>query len=184
MRPFGRWLAARQRELLPIPYFHVVFTLPHALNALAQGNPRVIYTQLFRAVADTLLTFGRDPRQLGGLIGVTAGNLPDGTQLINNVTLLAKVAKEFNVPAVLTLLAEERHHPRPHGRLGGPLVSPGHGLPWDPHGGCEEDGGGSADLLHREADRDGVGHGLDEPGHILDREGEPGEEKHGHHGEG
>ena len=67
-----RWLAARRADLLPIPYFHVVFTLPHALNALAQGNPRVIYTLLFRAAADTLLTFGRDPRHLGGLIGITA----------------------------------------------------------------------------------------------------------------
>lgn len=66
------WLAARQAELLPIPYFHVVFTLPQALNALAQGNPRVLYTALFRAAADTLLTFGRDPRHLGGTIGVTA----------------------------------------------------------------------------------------------------------------
>ena len=55
-----------------IPYFHVVFTLPHALNALAQGNPRVIYTLLFRAAAETLLTFGRDPRHLGGTIGITA----------------------------------------------------------------------------------------------------------------
>jgi hypothetical protein len=67
-----RWLAARKADLLPIPYFHVVFTLPHTLNALAQGNPRVIYTLLFRAAADTLLTFGRDPRHLGGTIGITA----------------------------------------------------------------------------------------------------------------
>jgi hypothetical protein len=67
-----RWLAARRAELLPIPYFHVVFTLPHALNALAQGNPRVIDTLLFRAAADTLLTFGRDPQHLGGTIGITA----------------------------------------------------------------------------------------------------------------
>ena len=67
-----RWLAARRAELLPIPYFHLVFTLPHALNALAQGNPRVLYTVLFRATADTLLTFGRDPRHLGGTIGITA----------------------------------------------------------------------------------------------------------------
>ena len=67
-----RWLAARRAELLPIPYFHVVFTLPHALNALAQGNPRVIYALLFRAAADTLLAFGRDPRHLGGTIGITA----------------------------------------------------------------------------------------------------------------
>ena len=67
-----RWLAARKADLLPIPYFHVVFTLPHDLNALAQGNPRVIYALLFRAAADTLLAFGRDPRQLGGTIGITA----------------------------------------------------------------------------------------------------------------
>jgi hypothetical protein len=67
-----RWLSARRADVLPIPYFHVVFTLPHDLNALAQGNPRVIYALLFRAVADTLLTFGRDPRHLGGTIGVTA----------------------------------------------------------------------------------------------------------------
>ncbi len=57
---------------MPQPYFHVVFTLPHRLNALAQGNPRVLYTALFRAAADTLLAFGRDPRHLGGTIGVTA----------------------------------------------------------------------------------------------------------------
>jgi hypothetical protein len=67
-----RWLAAQRAALLPIPYFHVVFTLPHPLNALAQGNPRVIYTLLFRAAADALLTFGRDPRHLGGTIGITA----------------------------------------------------------------------------------------------------------------
>ena len=68
----ARWLDARRGDLLPIPYFHVIFTLPHTLNALAQGNPRVIYTLLFRAAADTLLTFGRDPRHLGGTIGITA----------------------------------------------------------------------------------------------------------------
>ncbi len=67
-----RWLAARKADLLPIPYFHVVFTLPHDLNALAQGNPRVLYTLLFRAAADTLLAFGHAPRHLGGTVGVTA----------------------------------------------------------------------------------------------------------------
>jgi hypothetical protein len=40
----ARWLAARRRELLPIPYFHVVFTLPHELNPLAQSHPRLVYT--------------------------------------------------------------------------------------------------------------------------------------------
>jgi hypothetical protein len=67
-----RWLAARKADLLPIPYFHVVFTLPHDLNPLAQGNPRVIDALLFRAAADTLLAFGRDPQHLGGTIGITA----------------------------------------------------------------------------------------------------------------
>jgi len=67
-----RWLAARRAELLPVEYFHVVFTLPHALNALAQGNPRVLYPLLFRAVAATLTTFARDPRHLGGELGGTA----------------------------------------------------------------------------------------------------------------
>jgi hypothetical protein len=64
-----RWLAARRAELLPVEYFHVVFTLPHALNPLAQGNPRVLYTLLFRAARETLATFGDDPRHLGGELG-------------------------------------------------------------------------------------------------------------------
>jgi len=67
-----RWLAARRREVLPIPYFHVVFTLPHELNPLAQSHPRVIYRLLFQAAASTLTRFGRDPRHLGGDLGVTA----------------------------------------------------------------------------------------------------------------
>jgi hypothetical protein len=67
-----RWLDARRADLLPIPYFHVVFTLPHALNALAQGNPRRLYALLFQTVAATLATFGRDSRHLGGDLGVTA----------------------------------------------------------------------------------------------------------------
>jgi hypothetical protein len=67
-----RWLTARRRELLPIPYFHVVFTLPHDLNPLAQGHPRLVYRLLFQAPASTLLRFGRDPQHLGGILGVTA----------------------------------------------------------------------------------------------------------------
>jgi hypothetical protein len=67
-----RWLEARRADLLPVPYFHVVFTLPHALNVLAQGNPRRLYALLFQTVAATLTTFGRDPRHLGGDLGVTA----------------------------------------------------------------------------------------------------------------
>jgi putative transposase/transposase-like zinc-binding protein len=67
-----RWLAARRREVLPIPYFHIVFTLPHTLNPLAQSHPRLIYRLLFQSAASTILRFGRDPRHLGGDVGVTA----------------------------------------------------------------------------------------------------------------
>ncbi len=67
-----RWIEARRAELLPVPYFHVVFTLPHELNRLAQHRPRVIYNLLFEAASRTLQTFGRDPKHLGGEIGITA----------------------------------------------------------------------------------------------------------------
>jgi len=52
-----------------VEYFHVVFTLPHTLNPLAQGNPRVLYALLFRAARETLAAFGDDPRHLGGEVG-------------------------------------------------------------------------------------------------------------------
>jgi hypothetical protein len=64
-----RWLQARRADLLPVEYFHVVFTLPHTLNPLAQGNPRVLYGLLFRAARETLASFGEDPRHLGGEVG-------------------------------------------------------------------------------------------------------------------
>ena len=67
-----RWVEARRAELLPVGYFHLVFTLPHELNPLCQGNPRVIYDLLFRAMGDTLRCFADDPRHLGGQAGVTA----------------------------------------------------------------------------------------------------------------
>jgi len=60
------WLAARRRELLPVPYFHLVFTLPHSLNGLAGGDSRALYALLFGAVADTLDDFAANTRWLGG----------------------------------------------------------------------------------------------------------------------
>src|SRR5512144_206215 len=66
------WVAAQQAQLLPIEYFHVVFTLPHALNALVRVNPRRLYALLFHAAAATLQGFARDPRHLGAELGVTA----------------------------------------------------------------------------------------------------------------
>jgi hypothetical protein len=66
-----RWVEARRNELLATPYYHLVFTLPHALNPLIQGNPRCLYNLLFKAASETLLTFGRDPKWVGGEIGIT-----------------------------------------------------------------------------------------------------------------
>ena len=64
-----RWIAARQRELLPTRYVHVVFTLPPQLAPLTLQNNKVLYDLLFRASAETLLEVARDPRHLGAEIG-------------------------------------------------------------------------------------------------------------------
>ncbi len=64
-----RWLQARERELLPTPYVHVVFTLPRELAPLALQNKQVIYNLLFQTSAETLLEIARDPRHLGAEIG-------------------------------------------------------------------------------------------------------------------
>ena len=64
-----RWLAARRSELLPIPYAHVVFTLPHQLAPLALQNKQVMYSILFRCSAQTLLEIAADPKHLGAEIG-------------------------------------------------------------------------------------------------------------------
>lgn len=64
------WVDARFRELLPVPYFHNVFTLPHELNGLLLCNQRSLYRLLFLAAQETLLTFGRNPENgLGGQVG-------------------------------------------------------------------------------------------------------------------
>src|SRR6516165_8890744 len=68
-RARDRWLAARHAELLPVPYAHVVFTLPHQLAPLALQNKEVIYGLLFRASARTLIEVASDPRYLGAEIG-------------------------------------------------------------------------------------------------------------------
>jgi hypothetical protein len=67
-----KWLEARKRRILPTHHFHVVFTLPAQLRALARENPVVVYDLMFRAAADTLLELGWDPERLGGRLGITA----------------------------------------------------------------------------------------------------------------
>ena len=66
------WLADREAELLPVPYFHVVYTLPAPIADIAYQNKRVIYGLLFKAAADTTLTIAADKKHLGAHIGITA----------------------------------------------------------------------------------------------------------------
>src|SRR4051795_13492139 len=66
------WLAEREADLLPVPYFHVVFTLPAAIAAIAYQNKAAIYDILFKASAETLITIAADPKHLGARIGVTS----------------------------------------------------------------------------------------------------------------
>jgi hypothetical protein len=65
----NQWLAGRDKELLPVPYVHVVFTIPHELAWLALQNKKIIYDLLFRASAATLLEIAADPKHLGAEIG-------------------------------------------------------------------------------------------------------------------
>jgi Putative transposase/Transposase zinc-binding domain len=68
----AKWLAEREAELLPVPYFHVVFTLPQQIGRLALQNAREIYRILFRAASETLLTIAADSKRLGAAIGSLA----------------------------------------------------------------------------------------------------------------
>jgi hypothetical protein len=68
----AQWLAEREAELLPVEYFHVVFTLPQQIARLALQNAKIIYSILFRAVSETLLTIAADPKHLGAAIGFLA----------------------------------------------------------------------------------------------------------------
>ncbi len=66
------WLAERQADLLPVGYFHVVFTLPAEVADLAWQNKAAVYDLLFRAASETMMTIAADPRHLGARIGITA----------------------------------------------------------------------------------------------------------------
>ena len=66
------WLADREAELLPVPYYHLVFTLPAAIADIAYQNKAVIYDLLFKASSETMLTIAADPKHLGARIGITS----------------------------------------------------------------------------------------------------------------
>ncbi|RYD71989.1 MAG: transposase, partial [Sphingobacteriales bacterium] len=65
-----QWIQSREQELLPVPYFHVVFTLPSELNTLAMHNPALVYNTIFDTAWDTIRTFGYDSKQLGAKTGM------------------------------------------------------------------------------------------------------------------
>jgi Putative transposase/Transposase zinc-binding domain len=67
-----QWLADREAELLPVPYYHVVFTLPDRVAAIAYQNKAMIYDLLFKVSAETTLTIAADPKHLGARIGITS----------------------------------------------------------------------------------------------------------------
>jgi hypothetical protein len=92
-RAARRWLEARQADLLPLDYYHVVFTLPGPISAIAYSNKAVIYDLLFEVAAQTLRTIAADPKHLGAQIGVTmvphvhgivagGGLAPDGARWV------------------------------------------------------------------------------------------------------
>jgi hypothetical protein len=66
------WLQAREKELLPVPYYHVIFTLPHELRAFARLHQKQVYGLLIKCAADSILTLAADPHYVGGLVGVMA----------------------------------------------------------------------------------------------------------------
>jgi hypothetical protein len=66
------WLAEREADLLPVPYYHVVFTLPAPIGDIAYQNKAVIYDILFKASAETMLTIAADPKHLGARVGITS----------------------------------------------------------------------------------------------------------------
>ncbi len=66
----AKWMKERESELLPIPYFHIVFTLPREIAALARGNPKVVYDLLFKVSAETLRQVAADPEHLGAQVGI------------------------------------------------------------------------------------------------------------------
>ena len=65
-----QWLADREADLLPVPYYHAVFTLPTAIADIAYHNKAVVYDLLFKASAETMTTIAADPKHLGGRVGI------------------------------------------------------------------------------------------------------------------
>ena len=90
-----RWILAREAELLPVPYFHVVFTLPQLVAPLALQNQQLVYGLLFHAAAETLLQIAADSRHLGARIGFWRCCIPgDKTFIIIHTSIASFPAAE------------------------------------------------------------------------------------------
>jgi len=103
-RASRRWCERQQQAILPVSYHHLVFTLPHELNAWVQLHPEVIYPRLFQTVWKTLKTFAADPKRLNGKLGMTAVLHTWGQNLSQHVHL------HCLIPAG-ALGAEQQWHP-------------------------------------------------------------------------
>src|SRR5206468_33605 len=109
------WLAEREAELLPVPYFHVVFTLPGPVTDIAYQNKAVIYDLLFKAAAEATLTIAADPKHLGANIGITAVLHTWGSALthhphLHKVEWVVYAKEPFGGPqAVLAYLSRYTH---------------------------------------------------------------------------
>ena len=66
------WMAARKEDLLPVEYFHLVFTLPAEIAHIAYCNKRAVYRLLFKASAETVMTIAADPKRMGAKVGITS----------------------------------------------------------------------------------------------------------------
>jgi hypothetical protein len=99
-----KWIEARCEDLLPIEYFHVVFTIPSELNPLVIMNQKVMYNILFRSVSETLTELSNNPKHLGarmGFIGIlhtSFRNFADGMTLIRTTSALLMNADRWNWP--------------------------------------------------------------------------------------
>jgi hypothetical protein len=79
-----QWLAEREADLLAVPYYHLVFTLPAPISDIAYHNKAAIYDILFKASAETMLTIAADPKHLGARVGITAVLHTWGSALTQN----------------------------------------------------------------------------------------------------
>jgi hypothetical protein len=107
------WLIARKADLLPVSYFHIVFTIPDILNPIALVNQRIIYNILFKSASETLLVLGKDPKHLGAEIGFIAALHTWGQNMLDHPHLhcivpgggLSEDGREWLLPKKMT---EER----------------------------------------------------------------------------